>query len=139
MHSYKKNVFPHVRNFTLVYGSYSCLIDGLFGPILMENLVCFFNCSLNFQAHALQFELTKVGYTNFAKFLLQSMSSKIKQAFEKNDQTMFLSLFSQFKLKIIFSALSPKLSFLFFAYLTTSENFCDDYYFSYTKECHKSG
>ena len=79
MYSYKKNVFcPHVSSFTLIYGPYSCLIDVLFGPILMENFVRFFKCSLNFRAHALQFELNKDGYTSFAKFRLQSMSSKIE-------------------------------------------------------------
>ena len=58
MHSYKKkSVFPHVRNLTLIYGPFSCLIDVLFCPILMENYVRFFKCSLNFRAHALQFEL----------------------------------------------------------------------------------
>ena len=71
-------------------GPYSCLIDGLFGPILMENSVCFFKCSLNLQAHALQFELNKVGYTNFAKVRLQSMSSKIERAFEKQTNHVFV-------------------------------------------------
>ena len=85
----KKCVFPHVRNFTLIYGPYSCLIDVLFGPILMENFVRFFKCSLNFRAHALQFELNKVGYTSFAKFRLQSMSSKIERAFEKTNIPCF--------------------------------------------------
>ena len=56
----KKCVFPHVRNFTLIYGPYSCLIVVLFGPILMENFVRFFKCSVNFRAHALRFELNKV-------------------------------------------------------------------------------
>ena len=79
----KQKFLPHVRNFTLIYGPYSCLIDGPFGPILMENFVCFFKCSLNFQAHALQFELNNVGYTNFVKFQLQSMSFKIERALKK--------------------------------------------------------
>ena len=78
MHSYKKNVFfPHLRNFTLIYGPCSCLIDVLFDPILMENYVCYFKCSLNSRANALQLERNKVGYTNFAEFPLQIMSSKI--------------------------------------------------------------
>ena len=43
MHSHKKIVFfPHVRNFTSIYGIFSCLIDVIFGPILMDNYVCFF-------------------------------------------------------------------------------------------------
>ena len=80
----QKNVFvSHVRNFTLIYSPYSCLIDVLFGPILMENFVSFFKCSLNFRAHALQSELTKVSISNFVKFRLQSMSCKIEREFEK--------------------------------------------------------
>ena len=64
MHSYKKNVFfSHVRNLTLIYGPFSCLIDVIFGPILMEIYVCFTKCSLNFKAYALQLEPNKVGYT----------------------------------------------------------------------------
>ena len=73
MHSYKKMCSPHFLR---------CLIDVLFGPILMENYVCFFKCLLNFWAYALQLELNRVGYTNFAKFRLQSMRSKIERAFE---------------------------------------------------------
>ena len=44
---------------------------------------CFFKCSLNFRAHALQSELNKVSISNFVKFRLQSMSSKIERAFKK--------------------------------------------------------
>ena len=46
-------------------------------------LVCFFKCLLNFRTHALKLELNKVSISNFAKFRLQSMSSKIERAFEK--------------------------------------------------------
>ena len=44
---------------------------------------CFFKGSLNFKAHALQTELNKVSISNFVKFQLQSKSSKIERAFEK--------------------------------------------------------
>ena len=103
----KKCVFPHVRNFTLIYGPFSCLIDVLFGPILMENYVRFFKCSLNFRAHALQFELNKVEYTNFAKFQLQSMSSKIEGAFEKTNKQCFYLHFTKSNLNIIFQSIGP--------------------------------
>ena len=108
----KKCVFPHVRNFTLIYGPFSCLIYGLFGPILMENYVRFFKCSLNFKAYALQFELNKVEYTNFAKFQLQSMSSKIEGAFEKTNKQCFYLHFTKSNLNIIFFGFSHKLFFL---------------------------
>ena len=42
-------------------------------------------CSLNFWAHTLQLELSKVSISKFVKFDLQSMSSKIEQAFEKTN------------------------------------------------------
>mgnify|MGYP006906348230 CR=1 FL=1 len=103
----KKCVFPHVRNFTLIYGPFSCLIYVLFGPILMENYVRFFKCSLNFRAHALQFELNKVEYTNFAKFQLQSMSSKIEGAFEKTNKQCFYLHFTKSNLNIIFQSIGP--------------------------------
>ena len=98
----KKCVFPHVRNFTLIYGPFSCLIDVLVGTILIENYVWFFKCSLNFRAHALQIELNKVGYNNFAKFRLQSMSSKIEQAFKKTNKPCFYLHITKFNLNIIF-------------------------------------
>ena len=107
----KKCVFPHVRNFTLIYGPFSCLINVLFGPILMENYVRFFKCSLNLRAHALQFKLNKVKYTNFAKFQLQSMSSKIERAFEKTNKQCFYLHFTKFNLNIIFFGFSHKLFF----------------------------
>ena len=38
----KKCVFPHVRNFTLIYGPFSCQINVLFGKKkIMENFVTF--------------------------------------------------------------------------------------------------
>ena len=48
--------------------------------------VRFFKCSLNFRAHALQSELSKTSISNFVKFELQSMSSKIERAFEKTNK-----------------------------------------------------
>ena len=101
--------FSHVRNFTLIYGHFSCLIDFLVGPILMENMLVFFKCLLNFRAHALQMELNKVGYTNFAKFQLQSRSSNIERAFEKTNKPCFCLHFANSDLKVIFSALSLQL------------------------------
>ena len=95
----KKCVFTHVRNFTLIYGPFSWLIYVLFGPILMGNYVCFFRMLAYFRGHALQFELNKVGYTNFAKFRLQSMSSKFEWAFKKTNKLCFLSSFYQIQLQ----------------------------------------
>ena len=80
----QKNVFfLHVRNFTSIYGPFRCLIDVLSSPIFMENICNFYKFSLTIRAHALQSELNKVGYTNFVKFRLQSMSSENEQAFRK--------------------------------------------------------
>ena len=56
--------------------------------------VRFFKCSLNFRAHALQSELSKVSISNFSKFQLQSNRSKIERAFEKMN-----IIFHQFRAK----------------------------------------
>ena len=57
-----------------------------FGEMKIKTwFVCFFKCSLNLRAHALQSELSKVSIYNFVKFELQSMSSKIERAFEKTN------------------------------------------------------
>ena len=45
--------------------------------------VNFFKCSLNFRAHALKLKHNKVSISNFIKFRLQIMSSKIERVFEK--------------------------------------------------------
>ena len=58
-----------------------------FGKMKIKTwFVRFFKCLLNFRAHALQSELSKVSISNFVKFQLQSMSSKIEQAFEKTNK-----------------------------------------------------
>ena len=48
--------------------------------------LCFFKCLLHFRADALQSELNKVSISNFVKFRLQRMNSKIERAFEKTNQ-----------------------------------------------------
>ena len=98
----KKYVFPCVGDFTLIYGPYRCLEDGLFWPYFDEQFCLFFKCSLNFQAHALQFKLNKVGYTDFAEFQLQSMCSKIERAFEKTNKPCFCLHFSNSNLIYFF-------------------------------------
>ena len=83
-----------------------------FGKMKIKTwFVCFFKCSLNFRAHALQFELNNVGYTNFAKFQLQIISFKIGQAFEKTNKPCFYLHFSNLNFKIFFSAFSLYLFF----------------------------
>ena len=105
----KKFVFPHKRNFALIYGPLSCLIN-VFLALFLWFCLPFFKSLFNFRAHALQLELHKVVFTNFVKFLLQSMSSKIEQAFEKRTKFVFFNLHFNsnfnFKLNVIFSALS---------------------------------
>ena len=94
----KNMFFPHVRNFTSIYGPFSCIIIANFSPTFMEKNWIFFKSLLNFRAYALQLELTKVGYTNFVKFWLQNMSSKIEQAFEKITTPTLTSFFCTFSL-----------------------------------------
>ena len=65
---------------------------------------------------------------NFAKFLLQSMSSKIEQAFEKTYKPCFCLHFANLNLKLFV------LHFFKISYMTSSLNLCDDNYFSHIKK-----
>ena len=111
----KKCVFPHIWNFTLIFGLYTCLIDG---PFLMVIFSLVFSNALNFQAHALQFKLNKVGYTNFAKFRFQSMSFQIEQAFEKRNKPCFGFHFANSNLKYFFLHFLLILFFIFLYFIS---------------------
>ena len=105
--------FPHLRNFTLIYGPFICLIDILFGPYFDGKLyLLFFKCLLNFRANALQLEINKDGYTNFAKFRLQSMSSKIERALKKTNKPCFYLHFTKFNVNVIFSVFTINFFFI---------------------------
>ena len=110
----KRVFFLHLGNFKLIYDPLSCLNNFLLGPIFMDFFLPFFKCLLNFRAHALQLELNKVGYNNFFKFGLQSMSSKIERALEK--RTKYVFVFQHFL-------------FYFFSYLNTLLYLCDEHHF----------
>ena len=75
-----------------------------FWPYLYTRFCPFFKCLINFRAYALQCKHNKVGYTNFVKFRLQSIRSKIERAFEKRKKKCFLSSFCS-NFNVIFSAL----------------------------------
>ena len=64
---------------------FSCPINVLFLFFFL-----FFKCSPNFRAHNLQSELNNVWYTNFVKFWLQSMRSKIERTFKKTIKYVFV-------------------------------------------------
>ena len=61
--------------------------------------VRFFKCSLNFRAHALPSELSKVSICNFLKLRLQSMSSKIERAFEEEKNIIFHQIRAKKKIR----------------------------------------
>ena len=82
-----------------------------FWPYFYGKFCNFFKCLPNFKAYALQLELNKVEYTNFAKFQLQSMSSKIEGAFEKTNKQCFYLHFTKSNLNIFFFGFSHKLFF----------------------------
>ena len=76
---------------------------------------------------------------SFVKFGLQNMSSKIKQAFEKNKKNVFCLHFANFNFNVIF----PHFLINFFlllniSYLKFSINLCEEYHFLYINNCHKS-
>ena len=116
----KKCVFLYVRNLTLIYGPYSCLIAVLFASILMENFVCFFKCSLNFRAHALQSELSKTSISNFVKVELQSMDSIIERAFEKTSNIFYQNMAK----KDIYQATIRTINQCKISYMRKKTHFC---------------
>ena len=75
---------------------------------------CFIKGSLNFRAHALQSELNKFSIWNFVRFWLQSMSSKIKWAFEKTTKNVFCLHFAVSNFNIIFWHFQFNFNFFFF-------------------------
>ena len=70
MHSYRKKcVFPHIRNFTLICGPYSCLIYVLFGPIFNEKIVFVFsNARSILELMLCNSNLTKLGILTLLSF-----------------------------------------------------------------------
>ena len=52
------------------------------GKMKTKAFFVIFKCSLNFRAHALQSKLNKFSISNFVKFQLQIMRSKIERASE---------------------------------------------------------
>ena len=52
--------FPHVGNFTLIYGPFSCLIIVLFVPIFMENFVIKSNARSILELMRCNWNLTKL-------------------------------------------------------------------------------
>ena len=56
------------------------------GRIKTKHFLSFFKCLLNFRANALQSKTYKVSISNFVKFILLRISSKIRRAFEKRTQ-----------------------------------------------------
>ena len=131
--------FPHVRNFTWIYGPFSCLIIVLFGLIFMDNFVILFKCSLNFRAYALKLKLNKAGYTNFAKFRLQNMSSKIERAFEKMTKYVFVFILPSPTFTSNFRQFHINFRKKNILYLKSSISLCDEYHFLHINNCHESG
>ena len=69
---------------------FSCLIIVIFSLISMEIFVVFSNARSILELMLCNRNLTKFEYSNFVKFRLQSMSYKIKRAFEKTTKYVFV-------------------------------------------------
>ena len=93
--------FPYVRNFTLIYGPFSCQIK-VHLDLFYGKFSNYFKSSLNFTDQSLQSELTKIRYTNFVKFRLPRMSFKIEQAFGKMTKKCFCLHFGNSNFNVIF-------------------------------------
>ena len=104
----KKIVFSSCKEFYIDLWSFQLPNKCPFWLNFYGKFCCFFKCSLNFRDPALQSELIKLGYTNFVKFRLQSMTFKIERAFTKIYKICFCLHFANSYLKIIFYTLFPK-------------------------------
>ena len=100
-------------------------------------ILSFFKCLLSFRAYALQLELNKVRHTNFVRFRLQNMSSKIEQAFENMTKYVFVFILPTPTLTPFFPQFL--INFKKNIYLKSSINLFDEYNFLYTNNSHKSG
>ena len=105
--------FPHVKNLSLIYGHYRRIIDVFFDPILIENLVCFFKCSLNFRAHALQSELNKDEYTNFLGSDCRAWGLKLSEHLKKRTNNFFVFILQIPTLGSFFRTFSFTFFFIF--------------------------
>ena len=90
-HILQKNVFfPHVRNFTLIYGPFNCLILVLFGPIFMENCVLFSNARSILELMCCNWNLTKLDILTLLSSDCRARALKIGRAFEKKTKYVFV-------------------------------------------------
>ena len=84
--------------FTLIYGPFSCLIYVLFGPILMENYVCFSNSSSILELMLCNLNLTKLDILTLQSSNCRAWALKLSEHLKKK-KNMFLSSFYQIQLK----------------------------------------
>ena len=98
-YSLTKNVFlsPHVRNFTLIYGAFSCLIIVHFGLIFMENFVIFSNARSILELMRCNWNLKRLDILTLLSFDCKTWALRLSEHLKKL-QNMFLSSFCQLQL-----------------------------------------
>ena len=118
MHSYgkKKFFFPHVRNFTLIYGPYSCLIDNLLALFWWKIMFFFSNSCLIFMLMLCNLNLTKLDIITLLSSDCRAWAPKLSEHLKKrtNHVLVFICQF-----KIIFFFLHFLLTFFFISYIFT--------------------
>ena len=91
IHSYKKHVFfPHERNFTLIYGSFSCLIIVLFGPIFMEYFVLFSNALSILKPMRCNLNLPKLDTLTLLSSNCRACALKLSKHLKKGQNMFFI-------------------------------------------------
>ena len=98
--SYKKCIFSSWKEFTLIYGPFSCLIIVLFGSIFMEDFVFFSNARSIFELMRCNSNLTKLNILTLLSSDYRAWALKLGEHLKKG-QNMFISAFANSNFNVI--------------------------------------
>ena len=93
--------FPHKKDFTLIYGHFSCLIIVLFGPIFMEEFVLFSNACQILELMRCNLNLPKLDILTWLSSDYRARALKLSEHLKKG-QNMFYFYFANSNFNVIF-------------------------------------
>ena len=79
----KKSIFLHVRNFTMIYGPFTCVTNVHFNPIFRGNLSFFSNARLIFELMLCNRNLTKLDILTLFSSDCSACAQKIREHLKK--------------------------------------------------------
>ena len=131
--------FPHVRNFTLIYGPYRYLIHVLFGPIWWQIIFVFSNARSILKLMLCNRSITKLDILTLLSCDCRAWALKLIKHIKKQTNHVFCLHFPNSNFRIIFLHFLF-IFFLFFniSYPNFSLNLCYEYNFLTIRNCHKS-